>query len=302
MKRWVALRLLASSITAALVSTGPVHAQSPAMHEIRFSASIGDRPLVCGERYAGVGASKSSVTLADLRFYVMDVQLLRADGQAVALALEQDGIWQQKNLALLDFEDGGGSCNIGTKGVRHVVRGSAPAGEYRGLRFTLGVPPAMNHADPTLAASPLNLTAMFWSWQAGYKFFKLDLAPAPREAGAAVPAAAAGAPSATGFVFHVGSTGCVGGSRVGDPPKCANSNRVMINLPGFLPQANVVHLDLGALLANTELDKNTPKTSPGCMSFPDDPDCDQVMTRLGLSYGALPPAQPQVLFSVRPAR
>ncbi len=289
-----------SAFAAIFLVSVAASAQQATTHEIRFSASIGDRPLVCGERYAEVGASKSSVTLADLRFYVMDVQLVRADGQAVTLALEQDGIWQQKNLALLDFEDGSGSCNTGTKGVRHVVRGTAPAAEYRGLRFTLGVPPQMNHADPTLAASPLNLTAMFWSWQAGYKFFKLDLAPAPREAGSA-PTTSAGAPSATGFVFHVGSTGCVGGSRTGEPPKCANGNRLVVDLPGFASQSNVVHLDLGALLAGTELDKNTPKTSPGCMSFPGDADCDQVMTRLGLPYGSLP-AQPQVLFSVRPAK
>lgn len=295
------MRLTATSLFAISVSliAAASFGQQPPTYEIRFTASIGDRPLVCGERYANVGASKSSVTLADLRFYVMDVQLVRADGQAVRIALEQDGIWQQKNLALLDFEDGSGSCNTGTKGMRQVVRGTAPVADYRGVRFTLGVPAEMNHADPTLAASPLNLTAMFWSWQAGYKFLKLDLAPAPREAGSA-PAATSSAPSATGFVFHVGSTGCVGGSRAGDPPKCANGNRVVVDLPGFVPQTNVVHLDLAALLANTELDKNTPKTSPGCMAFPGDPDCDQVMTRLGLSYGALP-AQPQVLFSVRTA-
>jgi uncharacterized repeat protein (TIGR04052 family) len=266
-------------------------------YEIRFRAQVGEQVLACGERYANLGASRSSATLADFRFFVSAVQLVRADGTGVLLALEQDGVWQYKDLALLDFEDGSGSCKTGTTGVRSLVRGTAPKGDYRGLRFTLGVPPELNHADPTIAPSPLNLTAMFWSWQAGYKFLKLDLAPT----GGALPSPSMRATEETravGFSFHVGSTGCMGGSRAGEPPKCAQSNRVAVELRDFDPAASVVVVDIAALLAETELDKNAPKTSPGCMSFPNDADCNGVMPRLGLPYDGRP-ARAQVLFSTR---
>ncbi len=258
--------------------------------DIRFHATIGDRPLACGERYTGVGTSKSTIAIADFRLFISKVELVRADGTAVPLLLEQDGVWQHQDLALLDFEDGSGSCNMGTQGTRNVVRGTAPAGSYHGLQFALGVPPSLNHSDPTIAPSPLNLTAMFWSWQAGYKFLKLDLAPVR-------DAKAAGTPTQA-FSFHLGSTGCMGGARGAEVPQCANPNRVTVALDKFDPQRDTVAVDVGTLLAQTRLDANTPKTPAGCMAFPKDADCNEVMPRLGLAYDEHP-AQKQVLFSVR---
>ncbi len=57
-------------------------------------------------------------------------------------------------------------------------------------------------------------------------------------------------------------------------------------------------VNVGALLAETRIDTNTPNTSAGCMSFPKDADCNEVMPRLGLAYDGLP-ARKQVLFSAR---
>ena len=55
------------------------------------------------------------------------------------------------------------------------MSGSAPRASYSGVRFTMGVPFELNHGDPTVAPSPLNITAMFWNWQGGYKFLKADM-------------------------------------------------------------------------------------------------------------------------------
>lgn len=260
--------------------------------DIRFHATVGDRPLACGERYSGVGASKSNIAIADFRLFLSKLELIRADGSAAPFVLEQDGVWQYQDLALLDFEDGSGSCNIGTQGTRNFVRGTAPIGNYQGLRFTLGVPPALNHSDPTTAPSPLNLTAMFWSWQAGYKFLKLDLAPVRDASATPAPTQA--------FSLHVGSTGCMGGARGADMPRCAQPNRVTIDLKEFDARRDVVTVDVGALLGETMLNANTPTTPAGCMSFPKDADCNAVMPRLGLAYDGHP-ARQQVLFSIRRA-
>ena len=96
------------------------------------------------------------------------------------MALDQDGIWQLDGSALLDFEDATAACANGTPETNAVVKGSVPEGQYMGLLFDIGLPFDQNHGDPTLAASPLNLTEMFWSWQAGYKFIKIDLSTAGR--------------------------------------------------------------------------------------------------------------------------
>ncbi len=57
--------------------------------------------------------------------------------------------------------------------------------------------------------------------------------------------------------------------------------------------------DIGAVLAGANVDVNAQGTSPGCMSFPNDPDCAPVMAALGLAYGGVPAPGPQRLFSAR---
>src|SRR5574343_335397 len=131
-------------------------------------------PFVCGRSYDKVGSAASRITPTDFRFYVSDVALLDAAGHATPLTLGQDGAWQYRNVALIDLEDGAGPCRNGTAATHPQLTGHLPPGDYRGVRLTVGLPMALNHADVTLAPPPLNLTAMFWNWQAGYKFFKFD--------------------------------------------------------------------------------------------------------------------------------
>ncbi|MEO1102626.1 MAG: MbnP family copper-binding protein, partial [Pseudomonadota bacterium] len=135
-------------------------------------------PFSCAQTYQDVGVSGSTVEVADYRLFISDVALVMADGARVPLTLDQDGAWQFGPVALIDFEDGTGACTNGTAETNTTITGTAPADEYTGLAFSVGVPFDLNHGDPTLAASPLNLTAMFWNWRAGYKFVKLDIATA----------------------------------------------------------------------------------------------------------------------------
>ena len=192
--------------------------------------------------------------------------------------------------------------------------GGVNLGSYTGLAFDIGVPFAQNHGDPTLAASPLNLTAMFWSWQAGYKFIKIDMAtsgqplPPPMKMGLAPGDMAAGdmakADDASkmdmsgpmGWEIHLGSTGCASDSQTTSPKVlCANPNRMAIRLDGFMPGMegmDKVVLDPAPVLAAANVDVNAKDTMPGCMAFPGDADCPPVMAALGLSYeGAAPGAQ-----------
>jgi cytochrome c peroxidase len=53
-----------------------------------------------------------------------------------------------------------------------------PVGEYRSIRFTIGLNPELNHADPAKfpAGHPLNpnLNSLHWNWQGGYIFCALE--------------------------------------------------------------------------------------------------------------------------------
>src|SRR5690606_29817368 len=107
-----------------------------------------------------------------------------ADGGVQPIALEQDGKWQLETLALLDFEDGSHGCSTaGNADLNTSLRGTVPEGDYVGLTFTLGVPFGQNHIDPTLSPAPLNTTGMFWNWQNGFRFVRIDMVPVAREMG-----------------------------------------------------------------------------------------------------------------------
>jgi uncharacterized repeat protein (TIGR04052 family) len=249
---------------------------------LRFEAQINGQPFRCGERYIQVGSKAATVTPTDFRFFVSGIELLDRNGKAVPLSLEQDGRWQLGNIALLDFEDGSGPCRNGSTALNTTVRGSVAAGEYAGLRFTLGVPFEHNHADPTTAPAPLNNTAMFWNWRGGYKFLKVDMH--------------GGAP---GYSIHLGSTVCSSASPTVAPTACANPNRVTVHFDKFDASRNTIVADIGRVLSGSDVSTNAPGTSPGCMSFPKDADCPPIMGALGLAYDGQMAPGPQKLFSVR---
>lgn len=241
---------------------------------LTFDARLGGEGAACGVTAAGVGSTSSEVELVDLRFYVHDVRLLDSAGGEHAVTLTDDGVWQSGGVALLDFEDASGRCSNGTSPVNAQVVGEVAPGEYTGVRFTLGVPFELNHADPAAAASPLNLTTLHWSWEGGYKFLRMDLS-------------SAGMPE--GWLMHLGSTGCEADAD-GVVTGCASPNLVEVELSMDV-DSQVAIFDGDALLAGVNVDADE-GGAPGCMSGGTDPECAPILSALGLNGGQ------QSLFSV----
>jgi uncharacterized repeat protein (TIGR04052 family) len=253
---------------------------------INFDARVGDKPARCGETYADVGMSKASIFLQDFRIYVSNVRLIAANGQEIPFVLTPDNQWQSDRVALLDFENATGNCN-GNAATNSALRGGAPAGEYTGVVFEIGVPYDLNHQDPTLASAPLNYSGLTWPWRIGYKFTTIDLDTANKPATSAQPSTMQGmrGMAASGFSIHLGSTECGAGSPTTPPTApCSNPNRPTFRLDGIDLTKQKVVLDLGALLSGTDVTTNTPKTASGCMSFTDDDDCIAIMDRFGLTF------------------
>ncbi len=249
--------------------------------KIRFNAAVNGAPFVCGKTYPGVGAKASTLTPRDFRFYVSHVSLIDTQGHKVPVRLNQETPWQHQNVALLDFENGSAGCE-GNLETNDVVTGTVPAGQYKGLRFELGVPFELNHQDVNRASSPLNLTSLFWIWRVGYKFARLDFA-------------SSGQPQ--GYTVHLGSTGCGesammhgGGDSIARkaPISCSEPNRPDVFLKDFDPNTHHVTADLGVLLAESDIDLNQPETPAGCMSTLDDSDCVGIFKQLGLPFGKAP--------------
>jgi uncharacterized repeat protein (TIGR04052 family) len=174
--------------------------------------------------------------------------------------------------------------------------GTVPKGDYRGIRFRLGVPFDLNHGDATIAPSPLNLTSLFWNWQAGYKFLRIDLATSGRQqtikAGDVPRFGDREGSNRLGFAIHIGSTMCAAAGPTDKPTACANPNRPTIEFTNFDPGRNVIIADLKALVEGVNVDVNQPETPAGCMSMPKDGDCNPLMSNVGLAFpGGPPPAQ-----------
>lgn len=246
-------------------------------YRIRFEAMVGPREFHCGSAYSGVGRSRATVTPEYFRFYVSQVKLIDASGKRVPLILQQDGVWQQRDVAFLSFEDPGSDCANGSPQQREEIAGSAPPGNYTGIEFTLGVPDDLDHADATIAQSPLNLSDMFWSWQDGYKFLRFD---ARIESGG----------QSSAYIFHLGSTGCTMADRLAH---CDSPNRSTVILTGFDPDKNIVVADVSSMFRDADLSDLARKG--GCMSGAADA-CQPVMRDLGVAFRGQPAAKQRLFF------
>lgn len=287
------IALAAFAATALL--TQAASAQQDRKVSIRFAAVVGDQPFACGNSYEGIGATASKITPSDFRFYVSGVELIDATGKAVPLKLDQDERWQHRDVALLDFENRTGPCLTGTQETRDVIAGTVQAGTYRGLRFSLGVPFELNHADATIAPSPLNLTSLFWNWQAGYKFLRVDLSTSGRpqdiKPGDVPRFGDRAASNRLGFAIHLGSTMCAAEGPNKAPANCGNPNRPTIEFSSFDPDKDVVLADLKSVLEGVNVDSNQAESPAGCMSTPTDGDCNPLLRNFGLVFAGQPAQQ-----------
>jgi uncharacterized repeat protein (TIGR04052 family) len=234
---------------------------------IAFRPQVGGAAFSCTTTFTDIGTTPSNVQFTDFKLYVSDVRLVTPSGAEEPLALEQDGEWQRDNVALLDFDNGTGAC-AGSTETNYYVTGTVPAGSYTGVKFTLGIPFALNHGDAATAAAPLNSTDMFWIWNFGYKFLRLDLT-------------STGQPG--GFFVHVGSTGCNGVTPTSPPTSCDFPNRATISLTGFDPDTSVIVVDAKAILTGTDVNVDN-GDEPGCMSSQTDPECGPIFSRIGLPF------------------
>lgn len=302
-RQLIRLALAASGIVLGTVGYGAYQSSAIAIESqmvtLQFEGRVADEPFACGQAYE-LGTPVRPMTALDFRFYISEVALIDAAGNEVPLILQQDGKWQHQDVALIDFEDKSGACANGTVETRVQVIGAVPAGNYSGVKFTLGVPFNLNHVDSTLAPSPLNLTSMWWNWNFGYKFARIDLAPA---AGAAHSPHGDGhhakqhAEEFNGFAFHLGSVGCQMDATQA-PVVCSLPNRSEVILTDFDPTEDVIVADLAALMSQTNLSENQAGTAIGCMSSPVDGDCAGLMQNLGLPFNGQP-AGDQTFFRVR---
>ncbi|MDP4299576.1 MbnP family copper-binding protein [Leptothrix discophora] len=287
-----ALSTLALAALAACGGGGDTPATTQPV-SIEFAAvnGLANTPVSCATVLTGMGSGSVKAKLADLRFYVSDVKLVNAAGQEVAVTLTANE-WQLTQaghgLTLIDLENDADTC-AGDAATNVRVTGTAPAGTYTGVRFTLGVPSALNHLDATAATTlaPLTNNDMFWSWTGGYKHAKIELNPENATTpdvytGGMTNTSVTPSTSSNTFNFHLGDTSCTAGVPLSSST-CLSENTSTITLATFNAGTQKVALDLGALFARSNLRVES-GGAPGCMSGPTDPQCQEMWSVLDKSF------------------
>ncbi len=245
--------------------------------------------------------------MVDIRFFISNVLLWDAAGNAVPLVMTEDSN-QSKNVALMDFgrntavAPASPSC---TTNYKTAITGNVVPGTYTGISFTLGVPvrsadlstrlnhsasttamaaaaaasaPAASFANPVAPLDTVGHPGMAWNWQGGRKFTKIEFqptTPANKFAAGVVGTNAV-------FNVHLGSTGCSGNPVTGNETACTNPNRLGVKLPAFNTAADTVKLDLAALYTHVDATYEAGGAA-GCMSGTTDPECPGIFKSLGLS-------------------
>lgn len=237
--------------------------------KLPFVATWGGEPIRCDD---------AGIALTDLRFFVSSIELLDSGGRSHPMALSRDLQWQQPALALIDLENGQGTCRNGTPEAYEYLVGSLPPGDYKGLRFVVGVPFEQNHSNPLEAVAPLDDPAMHWHWRSGYKFLRAGVEKGD-----------------DGFWLHVGSAGCEGTVR--NISACRFPNRVAVELADFVPVRDAIAVDLKALFDGVDLSDGMPGD---CSSGPAEVSCVAPFASLGIDFESGEREGRQRVFSVLP--
>lgn len=237
---------------------------------LRFTAEIGGAPLACGRTYAGVGTTAATVEPTDARMYVHAPQLITAAGGLVPLALDDDRS-QDAEVGLLDFRADGGRCTTDDVVPHAALTGRAPADDYRGVRFEVGLPRALDDRAVHGGAAPFDRAGLWRGDLPRYYFARFTVATS----------------ASASYGLWLGASGC--DRAPGGGATCAVDNVTTVVLFGDVDRDAVV-LDLARLWADVDLTRDPDPADPsaGCQVAAGDPECPPVLARLGLAPSGRP--------------
>lgn len=298
--RYTYFLILFTTISILLVGCGSSSSESSTAFtesiSISFEAKANNTTIDCDTQLTGLGSAGTDADLKDFRLYLHAIEFETDRARSVPMILDEN-IWQSSGVALIDFQNKDDSCSGAAKVTNKVASGKVVLEEgesITGLNFRMGLPSELNHQNPTTANTPMNISSLTWSWQAGYKFMRVDIAPV-----GGVTRPTDGSYNNTTWNMHLGSTNCSGDPQLGEDVVCGFVNRPQINLSGFTPGTSTIVVDYGNLVANANVGQDE-AGAPGCMSGSTDPECQSLFTALGLDLatGNANSSQTQSVFRI----
>lgn len=211
-------------------------------------------------------SSENEWKLEQLQFFVSQIKLQDKLGNWIEIPLEKNN-YQTSNIALLGEHCSEKGAKSASGNWSLTLEKAVDVSQYQQIAFTLGVPFEENHVNPLTQESPLNNSSMFWVWQTGHKFIRLEMSHDDEF-----------------WLFHLGSTGCSAPSALRAPSKeCLFPNQV--NIQTELPKKSVGNIlplsfDLSALLKNITLNE-----SNHCQAEATNKVCNQLMENIQKQNG-----------------
>lgn len=216
---------------------------------IVFSPVFNTHPIECNK---AIDIQETAWFVSQLQFFVSNIELQNSQGQWHKPTFEITPE-QTENVALI-----GNACQGSEAGNWQLkFANNINFDDVNAIRFSLGVPFEQNHLNPLTQASPLNVSSMFWVWQTGHKFARIEMNSEFDD-----------------WLFHLGSTGCKSPSVMRSPSDaCLYPNLYTMELA--LTDTNEIVFDLANLLGDLKLSMET-----SCQSEHDNAACQQLFSHL----------------------
>lgn len=164
--------LLSAVISAAFISCNNNDDQPVANNvTLEFINTFKDQRIVLGDATSANATVNTSATgqthsFSELKYVISNIRLIKADGTEIPYNVN-------------DLDKGATVIDQAKPTSLNYVLNNIPAGEYKQIKFGLGVKNSLNTLDQVrfpnfYAAAGANDTEMMWEWGAGYRFTKIE--------------------------------------------------------------------------------------------------------------------------------
>jgi hypothetical protein len=161
----------APSVGIAPASDAPALGSNAISLAVNFRAVVGTEDLKCFDKSNDMLARGQIFT--DARLFLSNLSFVNEAGEEIRVNLDVDAnssnlqfVDNDKNsIALLNYLDPTCASSDATKKLKSAINGQLPPGNYKEVRFQIGLPYAS--MDPRLAAIPAALAPsdMGWMWE-----------------------------------------------------------------------------------------------------------------------------------------
>ncbi len=138
---------------------------------LHFNNTFKNSAIVLGDAASAAATTNTSAEgqvhhFSELKYVISNIRLVKSDGSEIPYNIN-------------DLDKGATVVNQANPQTLNYVLSNIPSGEYKQLKFGLGVKPELNTLDQVrfpkfYAGAGANDTEMMWEWGTGYRFTKLE--------------------------------------------------------------------------------------------------------------------------------